>query len=118
MSSSRFEILLPTRYNDGTAVEEDRIAQTRRDLIAEFGAITWCPERLQGLWSHQGRVFEDSNIKVTIDVEDTPAVQRFFQNYKNTLKERFRQIDIWIVSYEVRELSKGSVPENPRSVER
>ena len=71
-------------------------------MIAEFGAITWYPERLQGLWSHEGKLFEDLNIKVIIDVEDSPAVQCFFQEFKATLKKRFRQLDIWVVAYEVR----------------
>lgn len=101
MSFKRYEILLPTRYNDGLAVEEERFAQTRRDLVAEFGAVTWCPERLQGIWSQGGKIFEDTHIKVVIDVEDTPRVHAFFRRFKETLKCRYRQIDIWMISYAI-----------------
>jgi hypothetical protein len=92
---------LPSRYNDGSAVEEEKFSQTRRELTAQFGAITWHPERLQGIWSHEGKVFEDANIKVVIDVEPTPETHAFFQEFKERLKERFRQIDIWMVSYQI-----------------
>ena len=102
MSFRRYEILFPTRYNDGSQVEEEKFAQTRRELIAEFGAITWHPDRLQGAWTHEDRVFEDANIKVVVEVEDTPGTERFFHAFKDTVKARFRQIDIWMVSYEVR----------------
>ncbi len=101
MSFKRYEILLPTRYNDGLPVEEEKFTRTRRELIAAFGAITWCPDRLQGIWSRGGETFEDANVKVVIDVEDTPEVHAFFQRLKETLKARFRQIDIWMVSYQI-----------------
>jgi len=35
-------------------------------------------------------------------VNDTQANAEFFMHFKETLKERFRQIEIWIVSYEIR----------------
>ena len=37
-----------------------------------------------------------------VDVEDTPENAAFFQQFKMILKERFRQIDIWIISHEIR----------------
>ncbi len=101
MSFKRYEILLPTRYNDGLPVEEELFTRTRRDLVAALGSITWYPERLQGIWSHGGEIFEDTNVKVVVDVEDTPEMRAFFQGFKETLKERFRQLDIWMVSYHV-----------------
>src|SRR5438552_254012 len=101
MSFKRYEILLPTRYNDGRPVEEEKFTQTRRDLVFAFGAVTWCPDRLQGVWTHGGQIFEDTNIKVVIDLEDTSDTDAFFQQFKQTLKARFDQIDIWMISYRI-----------------
>ena len=101
MSLKRYEILLPTRYNDGLPIEDEHFTRTRRELVAEFGAVTWSPERLQGIWSHEGKTFEDANIKVVIDVEDTPAARAFFRQFKETLRTRFRQIEIWMISYPI-----------------
>ena len=44
----------------------------------------------------------DINLRVDVVVEDTPENSEFFAQLKQKLKERFRQIDIWIVSSEVR----------------
>jgi len=36
-----------------------------------------------------------------VDVEATPENRAFFASFKERIKARFRQIDIWIVSYEI-----------------
>jgi hypothetical protein len=102
MSFRRYEILLPTRYNDGTPVESEKFRLTCEDIVNQFGAVTFQPEVLQGAWLHQNQRFEESNVRVFVDVEDTPETAAFFVRFKATLKERFRQIDVWIVSYEIR----------------
>ena len=102
MSFRRYEILLPTRYNDGTPVEESLYLLTNRELVRQVGAVSFLPETIRGLWLHQGQSYEDENVRLFVDVEDTPENVAFFARYKQQLKERFRQIDIWIVSYEIR----------------
>ena len=102
MSFRRYEILLPTRYNDGTLVEAERIDLVLEELGDRFGGITFYPEDLRGVWLHEGQRFEESNVRLVVDVEDSPATAAFFVDYKQKLKERFRQIDLWIVSYEIR----------------
>ena len=44
MSFRRYEVILPTRYNDGTPVEHDKYWATAEEIISEFGAVTWQPE--------------------------------------------------------------------------
>ena len=41
-------------------------------------------------------------MRILLDVEDTTENAQFFTEFKKTLKERFRQIDIWIISFEIR----------------
>jgi hypothetical protein len=36
----RYEILLPLKYNDGTAVEPEMFQATRRELVGQLGALT------------------------------------------------------------------------------
>ena len=102
MSFRRYEIILPTRYNDGSPVEARKFQSTYEDLVSEFGAVSYQPEVLQGIWVHQGQRFEESNVRIFVDVEETAETCQFFARYKQVLKERFRQIDIWIVSFEIR----------------
>ena len=64
--------------------------------------MTFVPQPIQGEWTHQEARYEDVNLRMVVDVEDTPENTEFFGRLKQTLKERFQQIDIWIVSYEIR----------------
>jgi hypothetical protein len=102
MSFRRYEIILPTRYNDGTPVEDLKFSLTAEELVNRFGAATYAPQTLHGIWTHQGQRYEDDSVRVFADVEDTPENTAFFVQWKELLKERFRQIDIWIVSYDIR----------------
>ena len=102
MSYRRYEILLPTRHNDGTPVEPEEFLLVNSELAARFGAVSFLPEIIHGVWSQQGQRFEDENVRLFVDVEDSPEAEQFFKNYKETLKHRFRQLDIWIVSFEIR----------------
>ncbi|MBI2925132.1 MAG: hypothetical protein HYY24_05435 [Verrucomicrobia bacterium] len=93
---------MPTRYNDGTPVEPEKFLLTRREIGARFGALTFFPQPVHGEWTHEGVPYVDVNLRLDVVVEDTPDNAAFFLQLKQTLKERFRQIDIWIVSSEVR----------------
>ena len=102
MSFRRYEITLPTRYNDGQPIEPEKYLITRREIAARFGALTFLPQPTQGEWTYQQMRYEDANVRILADVEDTPENTLFFANLKQVLKQRFQQLDIWIVSYEIR----------------
>ncbi len=101
MSFRRYEILLPIRYNDGSEVEPRQFWETAKELVERFGALTCSREPVRGIWTHQGRSFEDDNVRLYVDVEDTPENAAFFASYKSKLKRRFRQVDIWLVSFQI-----------------
>jgi hypothetical protein len=102
MSYRRYEILLPTRYNDGSRVETEKVDLTLQEIVNQFGGVTFHPEHLLGVWLYEGARFEEYNVRLVVDVEDTAESANFFQNLKQILKTRFRQVEIWIVSYEIR----------------
>ncbi len=104
MSHRRYEIYLPTRYNDGSLVGAAEFMETRRELVVQFGACSFFPETFQGTWISQGQTFEDENVRICLDVEDTPETASFFERLKPRLKARFKQLEIWIVSFEIRVL--------------
>jgi hypothetical protein len=101
MSRRRYEILLSVRYNDGSPVEPERFFETQEELVAVFGALTTSPDLFRGLWMQEGQRFEDEHLRMVVDIEATPENRAFLAGFKERLKERFRQIDIWIVSYEI-----------------
>jgi hypothetical protein len=103
MSSTfrRFEILLPLRFNDGTSVPGELVADTLLELEARFGAVPTETQTIQGLWRHQGQSYRDDLTRIFVDVLDVPENLSFFQAFKETLKIRFQQLDIWMTTYPV-----------------
>jgi hypothetical protein len=72
-------------------------------LCKKFGALTVDPYPVQGLWNYQGTSYQDALLRYTVDVEeDIVTVQAFFGEFKEILKERFRQLDVWIVAFPIR----------------
>jgi len=68
MSFKRYEILLPTRYNDGGKVELEKYLLTNNDLARQFGAVSFFPETFRGVWIHEGKRYEDENVRLFVDV--------------------------------------------------
>jgi hypothetical protein len=97
----RFELLLPQRFNDGSAVPDELVAQTILDLREQFGALSSETQIIRGIWEHAGQSFRDELIRIFTDVADTPENQQFFRDFKEKLKGRFQQIDIRITTYVV-----------------
>lgn len=101
MRVKRYEILLPLAYNDGTEIEREKFDKTFGDLLNEFSAVTLDSIISMGHWLYKGVLYKDRLMRFRIDVEDTSKTRKFFQEYKDTLKERFKQKDIWITAYDI-----------------
>ncbi len=101
MPRRRYEILLPLRHNDGRPMEAERFDQTRQDLILRFGAVSFHPNSIFGIWVHEGTRYEDELVRLVVDVDDGPETRQYFVEWKPTLLERFEQIEIYIASYPI-----------------
>lgn len=97
----RFEILLPLLFNDAQAVPGVLVADTLLELEARFGAVSSETSVIKGHWSHQGMSYRDDLIRVFVDVPDTSESFEFFREFKETLKTRFQQIEIWVTTYPI-----------------
>jgi hypothetical protein len=101
MLRKRYEILLPLRHNDGRLVSDEKLNETREELVNQFDGISVQPQSILGIWVHEGTRYEDTSVRLTVDVDDTPENREFFVQFKTTLLERFEQVEIYIVSYPV-----------------
>ena len=95
----RFEVLLPLKFNDGSAVPQELAAQTILELREKFGAVSCDTQTIQGVWQHAGQEYRDDLVRLFIDIPDLPEHRAFLAEYKETLKIRFQQIDIWMVTF-------------------
>ncbi|MEX0774645.1 MAG: hypothetical protein WD042_02900 [Phycisphaeraceae bacterium] len=95
----RHSILLPRRFNDGSAVPYEIIGDTLIELRQRFGAVSSETQTIQGSWTHEETIYLDELIRVWVDVDDTDANRAFFADFKDRLKARFQQLDIWMTTY-------------------
>jgi hypothetical protein len=97
----RFEILLPLRFNDGTSVPPETIADLLIQLEQRFGAVSAETQTIQGRWSYQGQAYQDELARIFVDAPDVPETREFFLQFKETLKTTLKQIDIWMTTYPI-----------------
>jgi hypothetical protein len=97
----RYEMLLPLRFNDGQPVPDDVVAETLLELEQRFGAVSSETQTIRGFWHHDGESYRDDLIRVFVDVADEPEHRQFFVEFKEKLKARFGQIDIWVTTYPI-----------------
>ena len=95
----RFELLLPAKFNSGLPVPHAAFADTLLELEQRFGAVSSESQTIAGQWRHEGQVYRDESIRVFLDVPDTDESREFFVVYKEILKKRFQQIDIWMTTF-------------------
>jgi len=88
-------------YNDGTKIEKEKFLTTNEELLNKFGATTTDTTKIVGRWLYQNQLFEDKLMRIVVDITLDEGQEDFFRQYKEILKERFKQIDIWITSYEI-----------------
>ena len=66
MSFRRYEIILPTRFNDGTPIAEENHLWVAEQLATQFGAYTMEPHPIRGVWTHEGMRYEENNLRVWV----------------------------------------------------
>jgi hypothetical protein len=97
----RYEILLPSQFNDGSPVPQERLAETLLELEQKFGAVSCETQTMHGLWRQEGEIYRDSLIRLFVDVPDTSENRTFFIEFKQRIKDRFQQLDIWLTTYPI-----------------
>lgn len=104
MSTARFEVLLPVRYNNGSEVEPEKLDRVRRELLARFGGVTVEPRDIEGIWVQDGEAYHDALMRFVVDADDCIENEHFFRELKERLKVEFRQLDVWVTVHSLRVL--------------
>jgi hypothetical protein len=99
--SRRFEVLLPTRLNDGRAVPDSWLAEAVNDLVVQFKAATLYDERAEGYWQQEDTVYRDELALLVVDIADTARNRQWMRKFKERWRVRLEQIEVWMVSYRI-----------------
>jgi hypothetical protein len=82
-------------------VPDDLVAETLLEIEQQFGAVSAETQMIRGLWRHEGTSYRDDLVRVFVDVADESEHREFFLSFKERLKARFQQIDIWMTTYPI-----------------
>jgi len=97
----RYEVLLPAKYNDGREVPEELLGDAVKEVVKEFGAVSFFEDAATGYWQHDDILYRDQLGLIVIDVPDTARNRKWMKAYKAKWKERLGQLEIWMVSYRI-----------------
>lgn len=100
-ASRRYEILLPLRFNDGQPVPEEFLGEALEELEHAFQAVSWETQIIRGIWQKAGRSYRDELIRIFVDLPDVPENREFFLRFRERMKVKFGQLDIWLTSYSI-----------------
>ena len=67
----RYEVLLPTTFNDGREVPPDWLADALLEIVERFGAASYETQPIEGHWRHAGVTYRDTLVKLVVDVRDS-----------------------------------------------
>ena len=97
----KYEIYLPLRYNDGEAIESEKIIEVWDELAEAFAGITVSSlsAPYKGRWKYGGVAFIDDIIKIEIVTTSDRATKKYLKEFKERLKESLQQIDILITTH-------------------
>ena len=97
----RFELLLPTQFNDGRDVPPEWLAEAVLEMVYQFGGITYETQRIEGHWRQSGVLFRDTLVRIIVDVPDQAGNRRWMKQFKERWKVRLEQLELWMISHQV-----------------
>jgi len=93
----KYEIHLPLSYADGEPIEQEKIRNVRDELVSAFGSFVVPDQRT---WKYDGVRYIEI-MRVVIVTVDDKVPKKFLKDFKERLKESFRQTDILITTHRV-----------------
>lgn len=90
-----YEIYLPTKHNDGSAIDPAEIDRVKGQLAKAFGGYTHLQQRSEGAWSMGGVTFRDEVTIVRVLNDGTKDFD--MSGFKSSLEATLKQESVLIV---------------------
>jgi hypothetical protein len=94
---TKYEIHLPLNYPNGEPIEKERIKIARDELLAVFGSFA-VPNRRT--WKYDGAGYVEI-MRLEIVTTNDKVPKKLLKDFKERLKESFRQTDILITTHRI-----------------
>jgi hypothetical protein len=99
----RYEFFIPLYYNDSSPIEAEKLYNTTEELMRKFCGLTTYPSTLtvSGLWKEQDEVYQDKLLVFMVDSEESKDDLRYIFDYKEKLKQEYKQKEIYITRQKI-----------------
>lgn len=91
----KYEIQLPLNYRDGKPIEREKIRRVHEELLATLGSFT-LPDRTT--WKYDGVEYVEI-VQIEIVTTNDKVPKKLLSEFKERVKESFRQTDILITTH-------------------
>lgn len=92
----RVDVLIPSKRNDGTVIENQKFDEIRTELATRFGGVTVLPPFNGTTIRNDTRYDGTNNSGFYVVAPNTKENLEWFSNYKQTLKDRLDQDRIFM----------------------
>ena len=93
--------MLPLQFNDGAPIPDDWLTEAVLEITERFGASSFQRQANEGRWLYSGTLYRNNLAKVVVDVPDLVKNRRWMRDFKKRWKERFQQLELWLVSFRI-----------------
>lgn len=97
----RFEVMLPLQFNNGEPVPRELLARAAREIATQFRAVSFETQVIEGQWQHEGVLYSDNLVRITVDVADKAKNRKWMREFKKRWMEELQQLELWMVSYRI-----------------
>lgn len=99
MPKRQYEILLPFRYSDGRDYDPVTLYNAKQQFMTMVGGMTAdSVVRTVCRGNDPSDRYEYEAIRLTVDLDDSPAAAQAVRDYKSVLSEQFDESDIYVTS--------------------
>jgi hypothetical protein len=99
-----YDLFVPLYYNDGRQIEPQKFQELQKQLLDQFGGLTFFPQPNTGFWTMAGITYRDEIVIYRVITSDEQEARRFLSDLKRRLKEELQQEEILIVERDVETL--------------
>jgi hypothetical protein len=90
-----YDLYVPLLSNDGKRLPHSSLARLRKRLVAQFGGLTFFPQKSKGVWRIGGAIFQDEI--VILRVLSEKHLSAFWKRLKKDLQREWNQKEVLIV---------------------
>ena len=96
-----YDLFIPLSYNDGTAIEAQKLRNLQDLLLREFGGLTVFPQPNEGYWRMGEVTYRDEIIIYRVITAKVRSARHFMSRLKQELKKDLDQEEILIIERDV-----------------